>query len=554
MQVTNINNNTIQIKAQGSSSPFKSGTQLKATVTQVNPDGTVVLESDKGGTFTASNTSNYGLNVGDTVSLLVTEPSHDGSVASTSITQINGQPIDQNVSLRELHLIDLGIMPNATNLRMYNVLDRSHHPLTKEYVLNLKEVFTKLPDITDEQAAFLAANNIEPTPENLEALTHIGTLHKDISTILQDSMQQIINSYGLDKQAVNNILSALENVTSQPQTANPEMPVDTSQQQTTIVHPEMEVPQPETPQAKGENIATILSQEVISTTLIPDKNQTLVAAKNYSMTNIDIKNPVSETAMNIAPKVADAVISSLLDKVMSEPQVSLKTISELKLPEKLPAELQQTIDVLPEETQQEIIQMLPKMLQSTKEFLSVKLVKFTEQQLNVPIDKETSGVTLKNNIKNIPEHLNSILSDKPGAAAQRVVTTLKLSDSTMSFVQIPVSLNDFKTSAEIYVVKRDEKQKLSLENGVKLVFALNTEYMGRIESIISANTKDLNLNIRVENKDVMDAVQREQTYLKTLLSATTFNLSVFKVTMIDKPTTVLNAHTHFGYKQLDITV
>lgn len=577
MQVTNVNNNIIQIKSDGKSSPFKSGTQIKATVSQVNSDGTVILESDKG-VFTASNTSNYGLNPGDTVSLIVTEPSYDGSAATTAITQINGQPIDQNVSLSELHLIDLGIMPNSTNLRLYNILNKYQLPLTKEFILNLKEVFNNLPGITDEQAAFLAANNIEPTIENLNALTNVGSLHENISSLINEATQQIMTDYNISSKTLEQILAALNNIT-QPQ-AEPEGILNNAAEEAseTILQPQItetsnEAAAINNQAGKGE-IQPALSQTADAAVFIPDKSEAVLEITNYVTDALNVSTPengaaASENIQNaivsdsnieneavaiLAPKLAEAVVSSVVDQITASPNVTIKTIDQLKLPENMPAELKQTIAALPDNAQQEITQILPKMLQSAKEFLSVKLVNFAERQINVHVDKEISGLTLKNNVKNIGSNINSILPDKPGAASQQTVTSLKLSDSTMSFVQIPVVINDFKSSAEIYIVKRDSSKKLSLKNGIKVVFALNTEYIGRVESIISANTKDLSLNIRVENSKVQEVVQRELSFLKSLLSSTGFNLSLLKITTIDKPVSVLNAHTLFGYKQLDITV
>ena len=564
MQVTNVNNNIIQIKSDGKSSPFKSGTQIKATVSQVNSDGTVILESDKG-VFTASNTSNYGLNPGDTVSLIVTEPSYDGSAATTAITQINGQPIDQNVSLSELHLIDLGIMPNSTNLRLYNILNKYQLPLTKEFILNLKEVFNNLPGITDEQAAFLAANNIEPTIENLNALTNVGSLHENISSLINEATQQIMTDYNISSKTLEQILAALNNNAAEEASETILQPqiTETSNEAAAINN-----------QADKGEIQPALSQTADAAVFIPDKSEAVLEITNYVTDALNVSTPengaaASENIQNaivsdnniqneavaiLTPKLAEAVVSSVVDQITSSPNVTIKTIDQLKLPENMPAELKQTIAALPDNAQQEITQILPKMLQSAKEFLSVKLVNFAERQINVHVDKEISGLTLKNNVKNIGSNINSILPDKPGAASQQTVTSLKLSDSTMSFVQIPVVINDFKSSAEIYIVKRDSSKKLSLKNGIKVVFALNTEYIGRIESIISANTKDLSLNIRVENNKVQEVVQRELSFLKSLLSSTGFNLSLLKITTIDKPVSVLNAHTLFGYKQLDITV
>lgn len=534
MQVSNINNNIIHIQSQHKTSSFKSGTQIKGTVIQVNTDGTIVLESDKG-EFTAFNTSNFGLDVGDTVSLLITDSSGDGSAATTAITQINGQPIDQNVSLSEMHLINLGIMPNAQNMRMYNILKNFQLPLTKEYMNNLKDVFSALPDITDEQAAFLAANNIEPTLENLQALTNVGNLHQDISALLNESIQAIINEYGLSQEAVKNILNALNTITQNVDT--PEIPSENTQvqQDTTL------------------NMAA-LEQSINTAAFLEDAPKLQLDMTDYSLVSSHNSQASSEVALNIAPKIAQEVITEVLKQVSEMPEVTLKNIAQLQEPKELSESLKQTISALPKEVQQEIQQLIPTILQSSKEFLSVKLLSFVEQRLNIPVTKETSGEEIKSALKNMSSDIKSILANETGAAAQKTVTSLKLSDNTMTFVQIPVQLNEYKTTAEMYVVKRDAKKKLSLEDGIKLVFALNTENLGRIESIISANSKDLNLNIRVENSDIQYAVQKEISYLKTLLSATNFSLSVLKVTTIDKKVSVLNAHTFFGYKQLDITV
>ena len=600
MQVSNVNNNVVQVKSQGSSGVFKEGSQIKGTVSAVNPDGTIIVEGPRG-SFTAANTSGFGLGPGDTITLLVQETSADGNSATTFITNVNGQPMDQNVSLSELHLIDLGIMPNATNLRLYNILNRSQLPLTKEFMVNLKEIFQSLPEITDEQAAFMAANGIKPTTENLDALMNIGNLNQDLSALVDESMKSIISSFGLSNSDVQSILDAVNALTAQSisnENTSNISPVPTQaasleaqvaalnlnteagevaleaqvQQEPTAVQPQTVMTENNLPQNEGilqnaegtqnsasanaipqGNMEQVINNVTEGQVFIPDKAPVQTAMTNYAIASADTTTVTNEAANTMLPRVTEAVISSVIDEVMQNPQVTLKTISEIKTPE-LPKDLARTISALPEEAQQQIEQAMPSIVQSAKEFLSLKLINFVGEKLNIPVDKELTGAALKSSMKEISSDVSSIMAAKHGAEAQRAVTTLKLSDSTMSFVQIPVSLNDFKTNAEIYVVKREQNKQLSLENGIKLVFALNTQNMGRVESIINANTTDLNLNIRVENKPIKDAVDREISYLKSLMKETKFNLSVLKVTMIDKPVTVLNAHTLFGYKQLDVTV
>lgn len=555
MQISSVNNNIVSIKAQNTSSPFKSGTQIKATVVQINNDGTVVMESEEG-IFTASNTSTYGLNVGDSVSLLVTSSTNDGSAATTAITQINGQPIDQNVSLSELHLIDLGVLPNSTNLRMYNILNRFQLPLTKEFIVNLKDIFNNLPNITEEQAAFMAVSGVKPTPENLAALTSIGTLHEDIASLISEAMTNIVTEYGISDETVTRIINALNNVATEiipdQNTDNPS--IQAQPESMPVVNTEAANGEIQQAAEQISQASTVPAPVVNSESFIGDKPQTTALLENFLSSSLAVETSENDVVANLAPKVIESLSRALIDNLAKDGSVTLKTISDLKLPDKLPQELQQVISALPENVQKELDSFMPKVLQSAKEFLSVKLINYAENQLQVKVSEETTGSLLEKNVRSMSENLKSILTDKPGDALARTVTSLKLSDNTMSFVQIPISFNDFKTTAEMYVVKRDGHKQLSLEDGIKLVFALNTQNLGRIESIISANTRDLSLNIRVESAAVKEAVYREIGYLKELLSTTDFNISVLKVTEIDKKITVLNAHTYFGYKQLDITV
>lgn len=596
MQVSNINNNIINIKSSQQSSPFKSGTQIKATVTQVNSDGTVLMKSDIG-VFTANNTTGFALNPGDAVSLLVTSSSSDGSSATTSLTQINGQPMDQNVSLSELHLIDLGVLPNSSNLRLYDILNKFQLPLTKDLILNLKNIFSQLPTITDEQAAFMAAAGIKPTLANLHALTSIGTIHEDVASLINESMSQIISEYGISDSAINDIISSLGTVVSsavpgeqqassgintailgqQPQnTVTPGVatleanapqiegvPIQPSVSGSivtespdlapTVEMPTAQIPSDGTIPLQGEN--ALQATTLQSSQFIPDKPQYSALLTNYLTSSLELPQGQNEAIAVLMPKVIDSISASLTDKLASSPNVTLKDISDLKLPENLPKELQQIIAALPKDAQAQLDLILPKVLQSAREFLSIMLIRHAGSNLQVKVDPEaTTGLALKQNIKSMSSNVASVLTDKPGDAAQRTVTSLKLSDNTMSFIQIPITINNRKSTAEMYVVKRDGHKKLSLEDGVKMVFALNTENLGRIESVISANTKDLSLNIRVENSTVKEALEKEIPYLKNLLSTTDFHIAMLKVTQINKKITVLNAHTFFGYKQLDITI
>lgn len=116
-------------------------------------------------------------------------------------------------------------------------------------------------------------------------------------------------------------------------------------------------------------------------------------------------------------------------------------------------------------------------------------------------------------------------------------------NSYNTFVQIPIEMNQQEARGELYVMQRKGKRgKIDPEN-FTIFLALDTENLGKVESLANAHNRHVTLNFRVANEEVRDIVKELHKTLYLGLKEKNYQLVDMKVRLLDdEPMTILTAN------------
>jgi hypothetical protein len=119
------------------------------------------------------------------------------------------------------------------------------------------------------------------------------------------------------------------------------------------------------------------------------------------------------------------------------------------------------------------------------------------------------------------------------------------------YCQIPFEINRQQNTAELYVF---ERKKGSSGEGERvnstILIALETQNMGRVETVMRAESDVISIEFRVESKPVQGYLQKEAEELEELLWAIDFDVKEVRVVMMETPATPLNVDQVLGEKEI----
>ena len=111
------------------------------------------------------------------------------------------------------------------------------------------------------------------------------------------------------------------------------------------------------------------------------------------------------------------------------------------------------------------------------------------------------------------------------------------------YMQIPLSIDSSErnSNAELFIMKRGGKRKKINPDDATLLVALNTNNIGRVESLIHVKNKNVSLNIRAENDSIISVLKEGSTYLHNALSDRGYKLSRATFAISEKRVSASNA-------------
>ncbi len=141
--------------------------------------------------------------------------------------------------------------------------------------------------------------------------------------------------------------------------------------------------------------------------------------------------------------------------------------------------------------------------------------------------------------------LNSTLSNRGDLAAktdQLIAQSRLISDNSLfTYIQIPVNVNNRSEAAELFVYKRSRKGKrIDPENAV-IVIGLDTQNMGRVETLIRVEKKYVYLQFKTEKEGAAETIGQNTSRLQEMLGEIGYQLAHTRITRLHEKTTPLNA-------------
>jgi hypothetical protein len=110
------------------------------------------------------------------------------------------------------------------------------------------------------------------------------------------------------------------------------------------------------------------------------------------------------------------------------------------------------------------------------------------------------------------------------------------------YMQIPLNIMDSNTTGELYILKRDSKRKRIDPANVTVFLSLDTKSLGLVESLISINKKNISLNMRFENREVIDLFKESFQELYNSLQEMGYKLVDIKYRVIEEKVNLINAN------------
>ena len=141
-------------------------------------------------------------------------------------------------------------------------------------------------------------------------------------------------------------------------------------------------------------------------------------------------------------------------------------------------------------------------------------------------------------IKNADIHTQEALSSR----LDELTAQAKLGEdiSRFVFVQVPLHLKEYG-SAELYIYKRNQRDKGAQRERTSVVLGLSTQNMGRVEAMLRIEKRELALDLRVQNENALALFREKAPELQDALSGMQYQLTEYKVGALIERTTPLNA-------------
>ena len=176
-------------------------------------------------------------------------------------------------------------------------------------------------------------------------------------------------------------------------------------------------------------------------------------------------------------------------------------------------------------------------------------------RLYVNINKQLSGEELdsgsiNNRLSELAKELKLLIqsSSASKSVGMQAASTLNLIEDTVRlldmfnsnnvlYYQIPVRIDNYRSTAELYVMKRNQNKNRIDPNNSVLFLSLDTKNMGRVETIIDVKGSNISMSLRTESQAASDFARENIKNLYSGLSECGYKLTDIKYSIISAAAT-----------------
>ncbi|MCL2221170.1 MAG: hypothetical protein FWC20_02590 [Oscillospiraceae bacterium] len=588
---------------------LRKGDVLRAEVVSRDKSGMLTLKMENGHSFSAKLDTGLRLSVGDALVLEVMEKDND----RISLSFSSAETAEDDLSLAERSIVrefsDKSLAPYASKLSELGM------PVNEKSAALMRDLMALNPKLTLDEAAFLVSNKLTDDPDIMQAALRMlasgektdALIAKLISSMGEPSIANPEATQTQNTAPLTNLLAAIvKNSSSLMEALNHLNQAPSSGSQGIITQSEGNM------QTNVINVAENLSQvgnnseiatqqgtaqtqqpQVLQGTQASTLPGTLIG-ENFS-NNMPTGEPAIGDGLARPANVQTATMPTPLGDGFARPDVP-QAATPLAAEPPVGDGLASPGSPLSQNPESGLRSMVVQLLSQVPEFSGTPhsaLERFSEMLLRVAGDTvgAADGETLEAQIEKLFTKIDAgganagtelrhareelfarlaMLEEAVSSSNQNTKTELlsqthRLMDHVRTlnnieqfvYMQMPVSQNDQRKSAELYIFKRKGRRQADSEN-VNILMAIDLEFMGRWEALLNIKGKDVTLNMEVRGETEKKHFGENTVLLHRLLDEDGFRLVATNIKLFKEETTPLNALTaldrYQGKKQTGIDI
>lgn len=148
---------------------------------------------------------------------------------------------------------------------------------------------------------------------------------------------------------------------------------------------------------------------------------------------------------------------------------------------------------------------------------------------------ETLG-TIKSSIRQAGQY-TPVSADNISEVITAISSTVKLLNEInyigVPYFQLPVNINGYKTTAELFIMKRHKGGKRIDPNNLVMFISLDTKNIGRVETILNVKGENIYIRLRTEKRQISDYFRENIKRLYESFAECGYKLADVKYTVIE---------------------
>lgn len=517
------------------------GDVVKAKILEITSSD-VLLKLFDGSTVKASTASNIEGKQGDVIDLVVKNKTTDNQlILETVKNEVKKPSIGENEIKNQLS--SMGLKDDTNNLEIVKQLKTNNLPVNKEVLNKIVDLVTKFKDLTPSKAAFLISGNMELEEKNISALNQIVEGKTKLAVKLNDILKMVDDIEDTDVLKV--IDNQLKNLKSAASTS-------TTTSVGTVVNKAAIEKQPTNNIKNSFPVKYKASSEIVENFLKETlKNLENQGIKSNIASNIPDKLSEFLKVNDITTNSSEKFIANLnketgfLNKLPLDDQNIIKNVFNnlfLKIKNNL---LLNNDDLVIQKTTEDVTDIEKIKASISKAFESFR----------VDIKSETlkEDINVKNIYKDIYGKLEAVkdsITNSSLPTKHEITNNIDNLQNNMRFmndlsnhntyIQIPLQIWNKNTTGELYILKKDSKKKKIDPENVSIFISLETQNLGQVDSLISVNKKNISVNLRLEDQEIIDYIKENYKELYNKLQEKGYKLVDVKYRLIEEEANLLN--------------
>ena len=567
----NISNNNTDILNK-----LKPGEVIRAQVLENSGEELTIKLSD-GSEVRANALTTINAKEGDFVNF-VFKGTEGGKLVLESLSAGTSQPVNEALANAKSALASINMPISDKNIEMAMALMKQNVPVTNQTLLKMAELLNSDTGLKADTAPFLIASKLSDNMNNIEKLQSLLSGRLKITDNISGLIKLIEGAGGTEtpktpQEIVNRLASLImEN--------NENVPVKAA-----VIDNLLEKLSSQIKMKFGTaeglvegNSASNISGGKAGATLLTGNSQATATQNSAVMAKMEnTQNTANTPITHNSQAKTETIQASLRAEAGSgrDNGITPALLSKSDLP--VLKELRSHLQTIAEEqklTQEQItaVKYIAKEINNTIEKIGLRQQELdnfnfdagkqhiikdavnTLKNLIVRIDHQNSDeinpvklyneldsslTVVKNAIQHLPSGVREVAANIVNNFESNVNFINQLNNYS-SYVQLPLSIFNKNTTGELYMLKKGSKAKKLDPSNLTVLLSLETNNIGRIDTLLSIKEKDVSTNFRLEDSGVFNILKDSHKTLYNSLLEKGFRLVDFTFKLLEDPLSIVN--------------